>query len=197
MQEENRERKKEFICKIARMMYEKNLVSGKDGNISIRTGKDEMIITPSGVSKAFLEPEMLIVQKFDGRIVEGTYKSTKEAALHSCLYEGKPEIGAIVHTHPAAATAFAVCGIPLFDNCLLEVPALLGKIGLAGYAPAGSKELIHEVKKVLDSDVIFLQNHGVITYGTDLQDAFSRMDAVENAAKTLIYAKILGRIKEF
>ena len=77
------------------------------------------------------------------------------------------------------------------------MPALLGKIGVAGYASAGSRELIDEVKKVLGSDVIFLQNHGVITYGTDLQEAFSRMDAVENAAKTLIYAKILGHIKEF
>lgn len=98
------------ICRICAMLSEKNLVSGKDGNISVRAGEDEMLITPSGVCKAFLSPEMILLQGFDGRVLEGSLRSTKEAGLHASIYERRPGVNAIVHTHPAAATAFAVCG---------------------------------------------------------------------------------------
>ena len=67
--------------------------------------------------------------------------------MHSRLYELRPDIGAIVHTHPAAATAFAVCGKGFPENWVLEVPSLIGKIGIAGYAPAGSRQLVEEVEK--------------------------------------------------
>lgn len=185
------------ICRICAMLFEKNLVSGKDGNISVRTGESEMLITPSGVCKAFLEPEMLIRQSFDGGILEGSLKSTREAGLHANIYERRPGVKAVVHTHPAAATAFAVCGMPLPCDCLLEVPALIGRVGVAGYAAPGSAELIAEVEKCGDCDVIFLQNHGVICCGKSLADAFALMDAVENAAKTILYARMLGEIRAF
>ena len=95
-----------------------------------------MLITPSGVGKRELEPASLIVQKLDGTIVSGRGKSSREAKLHAAIYRIRTEIGAVVHTHPAAATAFAMCGQTLPDNCLVEVPAVIGKIALAGYAPA-------------------------------------------------------------
>jgi len=186
---------REEICRISAMLFAKGLVSGKDGNISVRISADEMLVTPSGVCKAFLEPEMILRQRFDGTVVEGELRSTREAGMHSRLYELRPEIGAIVHTHPAAATAFAVCGEELPQDILLEVPALLGKTAVAGYAPAGSRELIAEVEKCAKSGVILLQNHGVITCGSDLADAFARMDAAENAARTVIYARLLGEQK--
>ena len=98
----------------------------------------------------------------------------------------------------AAATAFAVCGKVLPDHCLIEVKTVIGRIGLAGYAPAGSEKLAEEVKReAADADVIFLQNHGVITCGTSPMAAFNRMDAVENAAKTILMAKLIGEIKYF
>lgn len=189
--------RREEICRISALLFAKGLVSGKDGNISIKIAEDEMLVTPSGVCKAFLEPEMILRQKFDGTIVEGHLRSTREAGIHARLYELKPETGAIVHSHPAAATAFAVCGKKLPRNILLEVPALLGKTAVAGYAPAGSRELITEVEKCVESSVILLQNHGVITCGSDLADAFARMDAVENAARTILYANLLGNPKTF
>ena len=143
--EEIVEDKKELLCRIAGLLFQKGLVSGKDGNISIKTGEDEMLITPSGICKGFLTPDMIIRQRFDGTIIEGSLKSTREAGMHSRLYELRPDIGAVVHTHPAAATAFAVCGRKFPENWLLEVPALIGKIGIAGFAPAGSAELVAEV----------------------------------------------------
>ncbi len=197
MEQERLWRIRKEICRISTMLFEKNLVSGKDGNISVRTGEGEMLITPSGICKAFLEPEMILRQGFDGRVLEGSLKSTKEAGLHANLYERRPEVGAIVHTHPAAATAFAVCGMTLPSDCLVEVPSLLGKVCVAGYAPAGSPSLVEEVEKCGDCNVVFLQNHGVICCGKSLTDAFALMDAVENAAKTILYAKMLGEIRRF
>ena len=90
---------REEICRISAMLFAKGLVSGKDGNISVRISADEMLVTPSGVCKAFLEPEMILRQRFDGTVVEGELRSTREAGMHSRLYELRPEIGAIVHSH--------------------------------------------------------------------------------------------------
>lgn len=189
---------REKLCETARLLYERGLVSGTDGNISARVSEDTMLITPSGVSKRELEPGLLILQKFDGTVVSGKGKSSREAGLHAGIYCIRPEIGAVVHTHPAAATAFAVCGQTLPDNCLVEVPAVIGRMGLAGYAPAGSEKLVEEVKAaVAENDVVFMQNHGVITCGKDLTAAFNKMDAVENAAKTICYARLIGKVREF
>ena len=131
MEQEYRELR-EKLCETARLLYERGLVSGTDGNISVRASEDAMLITPSGVSKRELEPASLIVQKLDGTIVSGRGKSSREAKLHAAIYRIRTEIGAVVHTHPAAATAFAMCGQTLPDNCLVEVPAVIGKIALAG-----------------------------------------------------------------
>lgn len=189
---------REQLCEIAALLYARGLVSGTDGNISVRVSEDAMLITPSGVNKRELRPELLICQRLDGTVVSGTGKSSREAQLHAGIYGIRPEIGAVVHTHPAAATAFAVCGRTLPENCLIEVPMVIGKINLAGYAPAGSAELADKVKTAAaDSDVIFMQNHGIITCGKDLTAAFNKMDAVENAARTIFYAKLIGGIREF
>lgn len=186
------------LCETAHLLYERGLVSGTDGNISARVSEEAMLITPSGVGKRELEPELLILQKFDGTIVSGKGKPSREAGLHAGIYRIRPEIGAVVHTHPAAATAFAVCGQTLPDNCLTEVPTVIGRMGLAGYAPAGSAKLAEEVEEAAaESDVVFMQNHGIITCGKDLTAAFNKMDAVENAARTICYARLIGTVREF
>ena len=98
--EEIVEDKKELLCRIAGLLFQKGLVSGKDGNISIKTGEDEMLITPSGICKGFLTPDMIIRQRFDGTIIEGSLKSTREAGMHSRLYELRPDIGCC-RTYPS------------------------------------------------------------------------------------------------
>lgn len=192
------EKQRAELCKIARMLYEQGLVSGTAGNLSVRLDEKTMLITPSGVHKGMLAPEDLIVQNFDLTVVSGMRKPTKEAAMHSKIYELRPDIEAVLHTHPAAATAFAVCGEVLPANCLVEVDSVIGSMGLAGYAPAGSRELVLEIERVVpEHDVIFLQNHGLITCGKNLMSAFCKMESVENAAKTLFMAERMGRVQFF
>lgn len=186
-------REKEELCRIAGLLFERGLVSGADGNISMRLKDDQMLITPSGVCKGFLKPDMLLIQKFDTQVIEGTLRSTKEAAMHGNIYRVRPDIGAVIHTHPAAATAFALCRQTLPAGCLVETEAVLGRMALVEYAPAGSTALAHAVEEQAEAaDILFLANHGIITVGHDLEAAFSRMDAVENAARTLWFAGIKG-----
>lgn len=192
------EGKRKELVRTAVLLFERGLVSGADGNISLRLSGGRMLITPSGAGKGMLSPGQLLVQKFDGEVVEGEGRPTKEARMHSRIYEKRPEVKAIIHTHPPAATAFAVCGRTLPSNCLVEVGAVLGKMGLAPYEPAGSEELSAAVEAAAaEHDIIFLKNHGIITCAETMEKAFLQMDAVENAAKTIIYANIIGDIQTY
>lgn len=185
---------RELLCKICKLLFDRGLVAGTDGNISMRLGENHMLITPSGVCKGFLEEKMLLVQAFDGHVVEGTLRPTKEAALHIAYYHARKDVGAIIHTHPPYTTGFAACGEPVPMNVVIELPALIGKTAVAAYAPPGSEELVTEVQSCTHSNVILLKNHGVITVGSDLIEAFVRMDMLENAAKTIVNARILGTV---
>lgn len=191
------QQEREELCCIAKMLFDKNLASGTDGNISMRLPDNRMLITPSGINKGLLRPEQLLVQDYEGNVLEGTLRSTKEAGMHAILYETRPEVGAIVHTHPAAATAFAACGMTIPDNILIEIGTLIGKMAVVPFAKPGSRELAEGVREAAKECSIFLlQNHGVVVGGKNLIDAFNKMDGMENAAKSILYAKILGKVKE-
>lgn len=186
------------LCNVAALLFQKGLVSGADGNISIRLSEETMLVTPSGTGKGMLTEDMLLVQDFEGTVIKGTGKPTREAVMHSRIYQKRPDIAAIIHTHPPAATAFALCGKVLPEDCLVEVGAVLGTMGMVPYAPAGSVELAENVgAQAGEHDIIFLKNHGIITCATDINKAFLLMDALENAAKTLLYARVLGEIQPF
>lgn len=183
------------LTRICRLLFERRLVSGADGNISLRLDENTMLITPSGICKGFLEPEQLLVQKFDGTVTEGNLRSTKEAFLHIACYRARPQIGAVVHTHPPYATAFAAVGEEIPSDAIIELPVLVGNTPIVPYARPGSAELAEAVRENAVSDALLLQNHGVITMGATLTEAFIRMDALENAAQTIAVARRLGTIR--
>ena len=185
-----------MLTDVCHKLFKRGLVAGADGNISIRLDDGKMLITPSGICKGLLDPEQLLVQRFDGAVLEGALRSSKEAGMHIALYNNRPDVGAIIHIHSPHATAFAVCGKEIPQNLLIEMPFLLGKTPVAGYAPPGSARLVNEVIRHASSDIILLQNHGVIIQGKDLTEAFVKADALENAAKTIIYASIIGDMKK-
>lgn len=190
------EDKKQELCDITHMLFERNLASGTDGNISIRVGSDIMLITPSGVNKGLLKPEMVLVQKFDGTILEGTLRSSRECKLHIKIYSERDDINAVIHTHPAYSTAFAACGKSIPQNVLIEAPVLLGDVAVAPYGQPGTSDVVKSLDGLVENnDVILLQNHGVVVYSEDLIGAFNKMDSLENAAKSIIMARILGDIK--
>jgi L-fuculose-phosphate aldolase len=114
--------------------------------------------------------------------------------MHLLIYEMRPDVQAIVHAHPACATAFAAAGIPLNKALISEVVLALGCVPLTEYGTPGTPELSDQLRPFIRSfDALLLANHGVVTYGTDLEDAFNRMDTVEHFAKISVYTRILGK----
>ncbi len=186
---------RQTIIDICRRLEARALVSGRDGNISLRADNKSMYVTASGINKGMLTNEAVLLQAFDGTVLEGTMRSTREAALHSRIYMEREDVNAIIHTHPPYATAFACMGKTLPTNVLAEVSAIIGKMAVAPYAPPGSQALVDSLKGLIsDCNVIFLMNHGIMVMGPDMQTAYDTMDALENAAKTIIMAKLYGDI---
>jgi L-fuculose-phosphate aldolase len=115
-------------------------------------------------------------------------------AMHLLIYEMRPDVHAVVHAHPPCATAYAAAGIPLNKALISEVVLALGCIPLAEYGTPGTAELSDEIRPFIKNfDALLMANHGVVTYGVNIEEAFNRMDTVEHFAKISIYTKILGK----
>lgn len=175
---------KQHICEIGRRVYEKGFVAANDGNISVRVGKDAFFVTPTGVSKGFLTPDMIIKVNGDGEVLEGSYKPTSEMKMHLRVYKERPDVYAVVHVHPPYATAFAVAGIPLNQATMPELVVLLGTIPLAGYGTPSTEEVPEAVAEyVHNHQGVLLENHGALTWGRDLEHAYFLMESLEFCAK--------------
>lgn len=187
------EPQKEELVRICHLLYEKDLVTAADGNVSVRVSEKHILLTPSGKSKGFVEVREILVLDPEGNVVEGTGKPSKEYPMHRAIYEKRPEIRAVVHTHPVFATAFAMAGKTVPDQYLVETKAMIRGIALAGYAAPGSLALAEKVReKAVGNDAVLLQNHGALTVGKDLAEAFQKMEILESVAKTIIMSRVIG-----
>lgn len=187
------ELEKKEISDVCKLLYNRNLVTAYDGNVSMRLENGHILITPSKKNKGFIEANEILVVDENGNILEGKGKISKELPIHKAIYKNKSSVNSVIHTHPVYATAFALAGKNIPDNLLIEYKLLLGNCGLAEYARPGSDELVDNITPLVnDNNAILLKNHGVITYGTDIMDAFNKMEIVESIAKTIIVSSTLG-----
>lgn len=181
------------MVQVCRLLYNRNLVTACDGNVSFRVSQEHILITPSGMNKGFVEAADILVVDLEGNGVDGKGKASKEFPLHRVVYELRPEVKAVVHTHPVYATAFAMAGKNIPDSYLIESRMMLGKCGLAEYAPPGTRLLAEKMRPLVgDCNAVLLQNHGAVTYGTSWMDAFNKMEVLESIAKTIIMSRIIG-----
>lgn len=188
--------KKEFI-KICHMVYEKGFVAATDGNLSQRINYNQALITPSGKNKGELNEDDLLVIDLDGNLIEGKGKISTEVKMHLLAYNSRRDINAVVHAHPVYATAFAAAGRDLTDPVFPEVILTLGKVHLCEYGTPSTEELILPIKKFIDKAwALLLQNHGAVTFGVSLKDAYYKMEKLEHAAKTIFIAEQLGGAKK-
>ncbi|HYX53068.1 MAG TPA: class II aldolase/adducin family protein, partial [Candidatus Limnocylindrales bacterium] len=133
------------------------------------------------------------IVNLNGKKIRGSCKPSSEINMHLTIYQMRPDVGAVVHAHPCTATAFASCGIALDEPLCSEIVITLGEVPLAPYATTGSMELSDSLAPfVPDHDAILMANHGVVTYGVDLRQAYLRMEAVEHYAKIVLAARQLG-----
>src|SRR5512146_87096 len=181
------------ICRIGKMLHQSGFVAGCDGNISVRVGEDLVLGTPTSVCKGLMQPEDLVLADMNGVQVDGGRHPSTELGMHLLFYRMRPAVRAVVHAHPPTATAFATVGQALDEPLVAEVVVTFGKIPLAPYGMPGSSDLHDSLRPfVPDHDAILMANHGVVTCGHDLLDAYLKMEKVEHYARIVAAARQLG-----
>lgn len=188
---------KKLIVEIGKRIWTRGYVAANDGNISVRTGDNEVLTTPTGVSKGFMTPEMIVKIDMQGKILSqhSDYKPSSEVKMHLEVYQKRPDIKAVVHAHPPYSTGFAVAGIPL-DKCVLpEAIIMIGSVPIAEYGTPSTAEIPEKIRPYIKtSDVILLQNHGALTLGSDLINAYFKMETLEHTAHIVWNAIQLGNV---
>lgn len=189
---------KKLICEIGKRMYDRSFVAANDGNISIRTGPDSIICTPTGVSKGFMTPDMLVKLNLKGDKVSGNLKPSSEIKMHLRVYMENIEAMAVAHAHPPVATSFAIAGIQLDKALLPEAVVLLGTVPIAPYATPGTQEVPDSIAPYCNKhNAVLLANHGALTWGRDITEAFHRMESLEHYATIMMYtSNIIGKSNE-
>ena len=186
------------ICEVGQKLYDKGFVAANDGNISVRINENQIIVTPTGVSKGGMTPESLVKMDLKGNIIGGKGRPSSEVKMHIQVYKINPSINAVVHAHPPLATAFAVARIPLERPIIAEAVVNLGIVPVADFALPGSQEVPDSIKPyVKDYNAVLLANHGLLTWGENLKQAFFRHESVEHYCKILYYVNQIGSPKEF
>ena len=182
------------IVEVGRRLWVQGYVASNDGNISVRLSCDHIMTTPKNVSKGFMSPEMMVVTDMSGAKVRGERDASSELKMHLEVYRQRPDVGAVVHAHPATATGFAVAGVPLNRAVLAEVITTLGGIPIAEYATPSTAELPAAIREHIKShDGLLLANHGALAVAPDLFSAYYRMETIEHFAKISLVARTLGR----
>ena len=186
---------KKAILDIGRRMYAKGFVASNDGNISCRVGPNTIWTTPTGVSKGFMTQDMLVKMDLDGKVLMGRLKPSSEIKMHLRVYQENPRLQAVTHAHPPMATCFAIAGQPLDAAILTEAILSLGTIPVARYATPGTQEVPDSIAPFVNHyNGVLLANHGALTWGDDIYQAFYRLESVEYYATILMYTgNIIGQ----
>ncbi len=179
-----------------RRLYERRLSSCTSGNVSARVHQSLIAITPSQSDKAILQGDDIGLVSLSGKIVDSSLPLSMETEMHLAVYRARPDVQAIVHAHPVFATCFAVSQEPLDVSLTGESYAVLGEPVMAPYALMGSQGLAANVAQAAQKgQVVLMQNHGVLTVGKDLFQAYDRMEIIEFAAKLQLMTKFLGEAR--
>ncbi|MDX2082195.1 MAG: class II aldolase/adducin family protein [Terrimicrobiaceae bacterium] len=186
------ERIKKEICDIGRRIWMREYCDGNGGNISARLGPDRFIITPTGVSKGFMTPDMLCMVDLKGNQLAGTWKRSSEFTTHAAIYETTPEAVSVCHAHPCHAGAFAIKELQPPPRLIPELEVFVGQVAVAGYQTPGSPEMAEVIKPLAPKhQSIIMGCHGVICWGKSVEDAYFKMEITDAYCRTVILAQAL------
>lgn len=182
------------IVDICKMLNAKNMLASADGNVSYRFSDDQIIITPTGVNKAFLKPFDMAVIDINGRVLQG--KPSSERLMHLEVYRKCPEARCVVHAHPPNAIAWSVAFPEMRElpcDSLSEVILAVGRIPIAEYARPGTQDMGDKLSQFLpDHRVMIMARHGAISWGESVMEAYNGMERLEHSATILAAAHRLG-----
>lgn len=188
---------KKEICDIGRRIYENGFVAANDGNISVRVSEDIVLTTPTGVSKGYMTSDMIVTVNMKGEVLDGILRPSSELKMHLRVYKDRKDVKSVIHAHPPYATSHAIAGIPLDKPIMPEAIILLGVVPIAEYGTPSTDEIPEGIAKYLQHhDTILLENHGALTYGDSLINAYFKMESLEFYAKLLTISNQLGGARE-
>ena len=189
----SRARIAEEIVAVCRRLYDRGLIAGQDGNVSVRLDSGHILVTPAGLSKVDVTPDSLVELTPEGTGVTQGRAPSSEVGMHLCIYRARPDVRAVVHAHPPVATAFGVTGRDFMDAVLPEVIFHLGSVPLVPFALPGTPALGDAMAPFLAAhDAFLLASHGATTVGPSLRLAHQRMESLEHAARILHAASMIG-----
>jgi L-fuculose-phosphate aldolase len=185
----------EEIVAVCCRLYDRGLLAGQDGNVSVRLPGGHILVTPAGLSKVDVTTTGLVELTLEGRQVTDGLAPSSEVGMHLCIYRARPDVRAVVHAHPPVATAFGATGRDFMDAVLPEVIFHLGSVPLVPFALPGTSDLGDAMAPYLaDHDAFLLASHGATTVGPSLRLAHQRMENLEHAARILHAASALGPV---
>lgn len=190
---------KEQMCEIGKRVWDRGMIAANDGNFSVKINENEILCTPTGVSKGYMKPNMICKVDLDGNILyaDGKYKPSSEVKMHLRVYKKRPDVNAVVHAHPLYATSYAIAGIPLTKQIMPESTLALGEVPIAKYGLPSTSEVPDSIEPFLDSyDAVLLENHGALSWGADLITAYYKMESLEFYAQLSHITQSLGGAKE-
>ena len=184
----------EVIIVIAQRLHQRNMLAAADGNISCRVNENMVLITPSGVAKAYMKPEDMALITLDNQTLQG--KASSEKLMHLEVYQQCPEAKAVVHAHPPTAIAWSIARPDLEflpSNALSEVILSCGDIPFVPYARPGTQAMGDNLKHFLPQyRALILSRHGALAWGESLEEAWRGMERIEHSSEILWKANTLG-----
>lgn len=184
------EKIKREICDIGHRIWLREYCDGNGGNISARIGPDAFICTPTGVSKGFLTPDMLCMVDGTGKQIAGSWARSSEITTHLAIYNSTPEAVSVCHAHPCHAGAFAIKGLQPPPRLIPELEVFVGTVAYTPYRTPGSKDLVDAITPLAPQhQSIIMGNHGVITWGKSVEDAYFKMEITDAYCRTVILAQ--------
>ncbi len=195
--EQTKTKSAQHIVEICQRLHGRNMLAAADGNVSYRISDSEILITPSGIAKAFMHSDQMAVINLEGQIITG--KPSSERLMHLEIFKSCPEAKAIVHAHPPTAIAWSIARPDLNQlpsDCLSEVILATGDIPFVPYARPGTEQMGLVLRPFLPKHrAMILRNHGAIAWGESLEEAYRGMERIEHSAQILSYAQQLGGLK--
>jgi L-fuculose-phosphate aldolase len=186
------------LCEMAHRMYDAGFSPANSGNLSARLGTDAYLITPSGVCKKDLTPERIVCVDSNGTVLDGNGKASSEFRVHLFCYAHRPEVMGVCHSHAPFATALSCLKIKLDRYFLPDQLYYLGAVPRCEYHTSGTQAVADSMRPYIEKhSALLLGNHGTVTLGGSVREAYERLEALEQYAKVLFYTTLMGGAQEF
>jgi L-fuculose-phosphate aldolase len=177
-------------------VWERGWVANHDGNLSCRLPGKRILATPTSFSKGEIREDDLLVLNHHGKKLQGRWRVFSELDLHQAAYTARADATAVLHAHPPTATGFSVAGVEVETAILAEAVVSLGAAipTLPFEMPRSETQVERIIRYLQHYDAIILKNHGVLTIGKDIEQAYLRMELVEHLAKIKQVALQVGQV---